>query len=48
MPQPLRKKFETRILAGEDVKAIEIANARGLRPNGRPRFSTDQPARMAA
>jgi hypothetical protein len=49
MPQPWRKKFEIRILAGEDVKGIEIANARGTLPNGRPRRPADQPAtRMAA
>ena len=41
------KGFEARIMAGEDVSAVEIARARGRLPNGRPRQSRSS-ARLAA
>jgi hypothetical protein len=41
------KGFEARIMAGEDVSAVEIARARDRLPNGRPLQSRSS-ARLAA
>lgn len=46
LPAAAREQFERRALAGEDIKAVEIARARGHLPSGRPR--QERPARMAA
>ena len=48
LPAAHRSQFEARILAGEDVKAKEIAHARGPLPIGRPRRSERPAGRMAA
>lgn len=37
LPESARRRFEERIIAGENVKGNEIARARGPQPNGRPR-----------
>jgi hypothetical protein len=37
LPAAARKRFESRVLAGDEVKGAEIAKARGPLRNGRPR-----------